>query len=326
MDLLGALARQQIELGDPASFLGRRDERGPLIELVDDVEDPFLELAGWPAFEEQSPQVQVHRRPLALRDERVRRLLHAIVREAIFVLHLQQQIVLERRTQRALRRAPGDAGERVGVHAGAQASSQLEELLRLGRKGVQLAHHQVDDVVRVSLRPDARELPPPAARRPVEEDQSLPVQRGQELDDEERVSARLFAHQVCERFCLRARAVDGVSNELADIGLGQRPEDEVSDRRPFRADLVERAPQRMRGADLAVPVSAHEEQVADARVDHEVHDQSQAGGVSPLQVIEEDDQRTLFARERAEELAQERGAVGSRPRSATAPAPSAVGR
>ena len=45
-------------------------------------------------------------------------------------------------------------------------------------------------------------------------------------------------------------------------------------------------------------------------VDGQVRDQPQAGGVSPLQVIEEDDQRTLFARERAEESAQDAAQSG----------------
>ena len=166
-------------------------------------------------LEEQSPDAQMHRRALGLGDQRVGGLLDAIVREAIGIPHLEQQIFFERRPQRDVGIASEDDGERVGVHGGPEARGELEGLLRLGRQVMQLAHDQLDDVVGESLRADAGEIPAPGARVAVERDQPLPVQRGQELDDEEGVAGGLLAHQAGERRGLRGRAVERVGDELA---------------------------------------------------------------------------------------------------------------
>src|SRR3990172_1626823 len=78
------------------------DERGAAVELVRDLEDLLLEILRRRARPEQSTDLQVHRCPLALGDERVGRLLDAIVREPIRALDLQDEVLLERRTQRGL--------------------------------------------------------------------------------------------------------------------------------------------------------------------------------------------------------------------------------
>ena len=163
-----------------------------------------LELRGRRALQQQPADAQVHRRPLALGDERVGRLLHPVVEEAIGC----RPCGSSRSSSSAARSAASgsrleDDGQRVGVHAGAEAGGQLERLLRLRRQVVQLADHQLDDVVGVALRPDARDVPAPATRAAVERDQPVLVQRGQELDDEERVAAGLLVHQVGERLRLR---------------------------------------------------------------------------------------------------------------------------
>ena len=80
---LGTPARHQIELGDPLALVARRHERRPLVELVDDVEDLLFDVRGRRVLQEQSPDAEVHRRAFALGDERVGRLLYAIVRKAI---------------------------------------------------------------------------------------------------------------------------------------------------------------------------------------------------------------------------------------------------
>ena len=195
--------------------------------------------------------------------------------------------------------------ERVRVDAGAEAGGQLERLLGLRRQVVQLAHHQLDDVVGVALaRGCARRPSASDARRDRRQIEPVPVQRGQELDGEERVAARLLAHQVGERRRLRGEqwTVSATSSPTCASGSGPSTRSWIA--APCTARFVQRAHQRMRGSDLVVAVGADDEQVPRVRVQRPGRQQLQAGRVRPLQIVEEQGQRVLRRRERAARTAR----------------------
>ena len=57
----------------------------------------------------------------------------------------------------------------------------------------------------------------------------------------------------------------------------------------------------MRGADLVVPVGADQQQVPHLRMRHQMLEEVERCGIQPLQIIEEQRERVLLAREHAEE-------------------------
>ena len=67
------------------------------------------------------------------------------------------------------------------------------------------------------------------------------------------------------------------------------------------ADRLERPQQRVRGADLVVPVGADQQQVPHLRVRDQMLEQVERRCVQPLQIVEEQRERVLRAREHAEE-------------------------
>ena len=95
-----------------------------------------------------------------------------------------------------------------------------------------------------------------------------------------------------------------VGDEPVHLAPGQRPEDDVAHDGAAVAELVERRRQRMRGRDLVVAEGADEQQVPGVGVGHQIGDQVRAGGVHPLQIVEEEGEGVLRAREGADELAE----------------------
>ena len=68
-----------------------------------------------------------------------------------------------------------------------------------------------------------------------------------------------------------------------------------------RPDRLQGPQQRVRGADLVVPVGADQQQVPYVRVRDQVPKQVERRCVQPLQIIEEQRERVLLAREHSEE-------------------------
>ena len=64
---LGALARDQVELGHLLALLRRRDQRGAAVELIDDLEDRLLALLRRRVRREQPADPQMRRRRARLR-------------------------------------------------------------------------------------------------------------------------------------------------------------------------------------------------------------------------------------------------------------------
>src|SRR6185437_15903343 len=79
------------------------------------------------------------------------------------------------------------------------ASELLERLLRVRGEAVQLANHQLHDVVGVALFENAMRVPSPAPCTVVKAEQSFLSQCRNELDAEEGVPRRLVVNQPCER-------------------------------------------------------------------------------------------------------------------------------
>src|SRR6202166_2211830 len=71
--------------------------------------------------------------------------------------------------------------------------------------------------------------------------------------------------------------------------------------RTVRADRLQRPPERMSEIDLVVPVGADQQQVPHLRVRDQMLDEVERRGIQPLQIIEEQRERMLLAREGAEE-------------------------
>src|SRR5687767_4912818 len=90
-----------------------------------------------------------------------------------------------------LRRGLVDHAERFKTGGVAEAGEVLQRSARSRWKSRQLAHHQVDDVVRVALGERELAVPGPVARRMVEREQVLFRQGMEELDREERVTRGL---------------------------------------------------------------------------------------------------------------------------------------
>ena len=100
---LARCPQRELDERDP---FGARDQGAPLYQLIDDLEDPVPQLLGRRPRQHQPPDAEVQGRPLALRHQCVRRLLDAIVGEAIAPLPQgeAQQPLLDRREEIALDR------------------------------------------------------------------------------------------------------------------------------------------------------------------------------------------------------------------------------
>src|ERR1700692_1797344 len=92
-----------------------------------------------------------------------------------------------------------------------------------------------------------------------------------------------------------------IGDELADIVESERRQHDLLDSRSGFADSIERAPKRVRGTDLVVPVGADQQQMPHFRVRNQMLKEVERCCIQPLQIIEEQRERVLRAGERAEE-------------------------
>ena len=137
----------------------------------------------------------------------------------------------------------------------------------------------------------------------VEESSAFSDQRGQKLDDEERVAAGLLVHQLRERRgARRRRSAARRAISCADDRRGASGAEAISCtcRRACRIASSVRM-QRMRGVDLVVAVGADQQQVLHVGLGQQLLDQIERGRVEPLQIVEEQRERMLRPREHADE-------------------------
>ncbi len=192
---LGPPPGPQIEL-DEELALGRiGDEAAAPVELIDQIEDALLEILGARGGEEGAADGQVHRRALALGDQEIGRLVNPIVHEAVGVPEADHQLFAERLpelTVQLLGRSAADGGERVDVDLVAGAGGEHHRGPRLEGEPVDLAHQEIHHVVGVPFGLDPAQIPGPRARLLVEPEELALVEGAEELEDEERVTARLL--------------------------------------------------------------------------------------------------------------------------------------
>ena len=201
----GALGRRQVELGEPLALLGDVISAGAAVELVRRSRRSLSsQLLRRRVRREQPADPQMHRRPLALGNERIGRLLDAVVQEAVGSAPAGAP-ARPVPPPRAPRRAPPRCRPWTMASVATAASlprqaSCCSASCVCRRQALELADHQVDHVVGVALGVNACEVPATSALRHGRSASSALVgQRGEELDGEERIAAGLLVHQLGQR-------------------------------------------------------------------------------------------------------------------------------
>ncbi|MNS11059.1 hypothetical protein D3C72_425910 [compost metagenome] len=231
---------------------------------------------------------------LGLGQQRVGRGPDAIVKEAdVAVVAVDQPLALGRVEQPPglVWRSRRHRGQGRQLHLIAEGGHDVEQPLGLGGQAPDGAAHQLADVVGVALGLDLGEVPAPAAR--LEGDQALLVERGQELQREERIALGLLVDQRGQRPGRRAVVMHQVGHQLPDVAGRERPE---RDRAQGGAGVANRADGRQQGVagvDLVGAVRADDHQVAGLGMREEVLKQTQARGIRPLHVVPEQDHRVI---------------------------------
>ena len=162
-------------------------------------------------------------------------------------------------------------------------------------KPPQLPGHEIHDVVGVALGADAIDVPSPGGRDGVEREQPLLGQRGEELDREERIAAGLLVHQLRQRLRALRLAMQGIGDEPADIVESESGASTISCTRASASRIASSVRmQRVRRADLVVPVGADQQQVPHLRVRDQMLEEVERRGIQPLQIVEEQRERMLL--------------------------------
>ena len=135
----------------------------------------------------------------------------------------------------------------------------------------------------------------------VECEQPLVGQRDEELDREERIAAGLLLDQLRQWPRALRLAVQRIGDEPANIIELEGRQHDLLDPRSGFADRLQRPQKRVRGTDLVVPVGADQQQVPHVRVRDQMLEEVERRCIQPLQIIEEQRERVLLAREHPEE-------------------------
>ncbi len=179
------------------------------IELADNLEDRLLAPLTLGLQCQQPADAQVHLRPFGFRDQRIRRLMDAIMHKPVGTVLTLDQLQPHRRRQCGVNvrhRHIKDCGQRVETRDVAQAGQLLQRLAGFLGQPRQFADHQIDDIVGVALAVDQVHIPPPALARRLVCQQLLLGQGVQKLDDEERIASGLVQYQPRQRDNARRRA------------------------------------------------------------------------------------------------------------------------
>src|ERR1700692_4701468 len=125
----------------------------------------------------------------------------------------------------------------------------------------------------------------------VEDEHSLFGERRDELNGEERISARLLAHQLRKRRRALRLAAKRVRDQLPEVLLGERRQRNL--RHPGAGVLhgIEFLPQRMGGVDFVIAIGADKQKVLQVRPGQEILEQVERRRVEPLKIVEEERQR-----------------------------------
>src|SRR3984893_1203377 len=156
--------------------------------------------------------------------------------------------------------------------------------------------------VGVPLGAKAIELPVPARRVMIEAEQPLFGERGDELNGEKRIAASFLVRQSGQRVGTARRAAQCIRNEPPQVFAGGRRKTDLLHGRSRLPDSIERAQKRVRGTDLVVPIGPDQQQVPHVRVRHQMLEEVERRCIQPLQIIQEQRERMLLAREHPKEI------------------------
>src|SRR5467141_2749642 len=95
--------------------------------------------------------------------------------------------------------------------------------------------------------------------------------------------------------------MQGVGDELADIVESKRRQHDLLDSRSGIADRIESPQKRMGRTDLVVPVGSNQKQMPHFRVRGQMLEEVERCCIQPLQIVKEQGERVLLAREHPEE-------------------------
>ena len=146
----------------------------------------------------------------------------------------------------------------------------------------------------------------------IEREPSFLGERLQKLHEEERIAGRLLVDQLRERGGARHLAAERIRNELLHVFGRERRKRDLLHVRSRVPDRVELAHQRMGRRDFVVPVRADQHQVRHAGWSQQIFEEIERRRVEPLQVVEEECQRMVRAREHADEPPQHHLETASR--------------
>jgi hypothetical protein len=153
----------------------------------------------------------------SFRDQGIGCFLDAVVNKPIGTLQTRDEFEADSLPQirvDLLLRSPTNDGKRLDLGAVSKAGKQLQCFLGAGRQPLELADHEVDDIVREAPGLDAVEIPGPDRLVRVEFKEVLFAERRQKLDCEKRVAQRFLVCQACERLGGRASTAECVRHEL----------------------------------------------------------------------------------------------------------------
>ncbi len=239
-----------------------------------------------------------------LGNQGISRLLDPVVHEFVGVILTKDEPSEDGFPQcRVHRLLPVPVNQRQGGDPGdvAQAGELFQGFLGGHGQPLQPRDHEIRHVVGIALGANSIDVPLPGPRDWIEREQPLVGQRGEKLDREERIAAGLLLHQLRQRQRLLRLAMQGSGEEPADIVEPEGRQHDFLDPRSGSADRLERAQQRVRGADLVVPVGPDHQQMPDLRVRHQLLEEVERCRIEPLQIVEKQCERVLLAREYAQE-------------------------
>ena len=216
------------------------------VELVNDLEYCLLAFRRRSVRSQKHPNAQMRRGPQLLRNHGIGCFLHAIVQESIGIVRAEDKsgpYCFPKVLVKFLDRLLVSHRQHVELGAVSHAGELLECLLCLDWQAVQLSDHEFHDIVGVAFGVNAIQVPYPAAFTVVEAEQAFLSQRGNELDGEEGIARGLLMNQFRERSGASRLAVQRVRQQLTQIVLTERCQNDVLHCRSGLTDRIEFAHQ-----------------------------------------------------------------------------------
>jgi hypothetical protein len=233
-------AGAQIELGELSFLGGIVDQIDPLIHMIDDIEQAPVELPVAGLAEPDAADGEMYRGPLSCVDEIVGSTLHTVVQEleppvtqrGIEALGLERLELGERNDETVVQRrrkprrgldfgASAEHCEGAEIETAADRGRQLQRPAGPGRELFELGAQQLGDILGHARCPDPPEVEAEGAFAGIESDQSVGMQRLQELQDKEGITAGLAMHDSGEPGRGIGRLMQRVGHEPADV-LGRQ--------------------------------------------------------------------------------------------------------